>query len=212
MPSADRQIWLIATLKGGTRKTTTAMEVAFALAGRGHDVLVIDADYGSQGVTDWGSKVYASGGELPFDVAQWTPAFGLLVPFIQKQARDTNARFVLVDVGGEAPDVLSQVVIIADCVISPVGPEEAELSRLPATASLVSPAGIPHYVLLTRVPSPGKGAAKDARAAAVSGGFTVLKTEVEHNRERYANIWGTVPTDLGAYKSLADELTKETRS
>src|ERR1700733_3762760 len=119
MPVTARQIWLVATLKGGTRKTTTAMELAFALATLGNNVLVIDADYGSQGVTDWASKVYAAGGELPFDVAQWSPAVGLLVPFIQQQGKRMDASVVIVDVGGEAPDVLSQVTMIADCVISP---------------------------------------------------------------------------------------------
>jgi chromosome partitioning protein len=209
MTADDYRVWLISTLKGGTRKTTTAMLLAFALARLGFDVLVIDADYGSQGVTDWGSKVYANGGELPFDVAQWTPALGLLVPFIQKAARDNGARFVLVDVGGEAPDVLAQVVMIADRVISPVGPEDAEIGRLPATAAMVAPSGVPMEVLLTRVPSPGKGAAKDARRDLEAGGYKVLAAEVEHNRDRYAHIWGTVPSDLGAYGQLADELLRE---
>jgi MinD superfamily P-loop ATPase len=202
------QIWLIATLKGGTRKTTTAMLLAFTLAARGYNVLVIDADYGSQGVTDWGTRVYAGGGELPFDVAQWTPSMGLLVPFIQKQARETGAAIVIVDVGGEAPEVLGQAVKIARLVISPVGPEQAELGRLPATAAIVAASRVPHSVVLTRVPLPGKGAARDARQVIEADGYQVLATEVEHNRDRYANIWGTVPADLGAYEDMADELLK----
>ena len=207
-PAATRTIWLIATLKGGTRKTTSAMLLAFALAARGHNVLVIDADYGSQGVTDWGTRVYAADGELPFDVAQWTPSMGLLVPFIQKQARETGAAIVIVDVGGEAPEVLGQAIKIAKRVISPVGPEQAEVGRLPATAAIVAPSKIPHLVLLTRVPVPGRGAAAAARRDIEDGGYTVLATEIEHNRTRYADIWGTIPADLGAYEDLADELLK----
>jgi chromosome partitioning protein len=203
-------VWLIATLKGGTRKTTSAMLLAFELAARGHTVLVIDADYGSQGVTDWGTLVYAAGGELPFDVAQWTPSLGLLVPFVQKQAKESGAEYVLLDIGGEAPEVLNQIIKIADRVISPVGPEQAEMDRLPATAALVAPSGVRHDVLLTRVPVAGKGAARDARAFIESHqGLHVLETEVEHNRERYADIWGTVPAARGAYGPLADELLKE---
>jgi hypothetical protein len=202
------RVWLVSTLKGGTRKTTTALFLAFTLASRGNDVLVVDADYGTQGVTDWGTKVYAAGGELPFDVAQWTPSLGLLVPFIQKQARANEARFVLVDIGGEAPDSLGQVALIADQVVSPVGPEEAEIGRLPATAAIVAPTGIPMRVLLTRVPQPGKGAARDARRDIEAAGFRVLATEIEHNRDRYAHVWGTVPVDLGAYDPLTTELLK----
>jgi cellulose biosynthesis protein BcsQ len=204
------RVWLIATLKGGTRKTTTTMLLAFELAARGHTVLVIDADFGSQGVTDWASLVYAAGGELPFDVVQWTMALGLLVPFIQKQALESGADYVLVDFGGEAAEVISKGVKIADRVISPVGPEQAEMDRLPATAALVASSAARHEVLLTRVPVAGKGAAKEARAF-IEGqqGLRVLQTEVEHNRERYADIWGTVPASRGAYAPLADELLKE---
>jgi MinD-like ATPase involved in chromosome partitioning or flagellar assembly len=184
------------------------MLLAFALAARGHNVLVIDADYGSQGVTDWGTKVYAGGGELPFDVAQWTPSMGLLVPFIQNQARETSATIVIVDVGGEAPEVLGQAIAVADRVISPVGPEQAEIGRLPATAAIIARSKVPHDVLLTRVPVPAKGSARDARRDIEAGGYAVLASEIEHNRDRYASIWGTVPGDLGAYEDLADELLK----
>jgi chromosome partitioning protein len=202
-------IWLIATLKGGTRKTTTAMMLAFELAEQGFNVLAIDADFGSQGVTDWGTQVYAGGGELPFDVVQWTPSSGLLVPFIQKQAAESNADYVLVDVGGEAPEVLGQVVRLARRVISPVGPEQAEIGRLPATLAIIAPSKVPMDVLLTRVPVPGKGASAAARRDIEDSGFRVLDTEIEHNRDRYANVWGTVPADRGAYGPLAAELLKK---
>ena len=180
--------------------------LAFALTSRRHDVLVIDADHGTQGVTDWATRVYAGGGELPFHVAQWTPRLGLLVPFIQQQARETLAQRILVDVGGEAPEVLRQVVLMATMVISPAGPEQGELARLPATASVVRPTGIPQAVLLTRVPAEGRGAAKDARADLAAAGYDVLVTEIPQNRKMYADIWGTDPYTLGAYEDLTDEL------
>jgi hypothetical protein len=167
---------------------------------------VIDADHGTQGVTDWASRVYAAGGELPFHVVQWTPRLGLLVPFIQRQARETGAQRVLVDVGGEAPEVLRQVVLMAGLVISPGGPELGELARLPATAAIVAPTGVSQVVLLTRVPAPGRGAARDARCDLTEVGYDVLATEIPQNRQVYADIWGTVPDSLGAYEALADEL------
>ncbi len=201
-------LWLIAMLKGGSRKSTTAMMLAFALASRGHDVLVIDADHGTQGVTDWATRVYAAGGELPFHVAQWTPRLGLLVPFIQQQQRETLAGRVLVDVGGEAPEVMRQVILAAARVITPAGAEQGELARLPATAAIVRSAAVRHSVLLTRVPQPGRGAARDARRDLADEGFEVLETEIPQHRERYADIWGTVPEDVGAYGVLADELLK----
>ena len=206
MGSHTRPLWVISMLKGGSRKSTTAMFLAFSLTSRRQDVLVIDADHGTQGVTDWASRVYASGGELPFHVAQWTPRLGLLVPFIQQQARETLAQRILVDVGGEAPEVLRQVVLMATMVISPAGPEQGELARLPATSAIVRPTGIPQSVLLTRVPASGRGAARDARLDLTEAGYDVLQTEIPQNRQLYADAWGTVPYGLGAYEALADEL------
>jgi len=199
-------IWLVTTLKGGVRKSTTAMMTAFVLAGRGYDVLVVDADHGTQGVTDWGSRVYADGGELPFHVVQWAPSQGLLVPFIQRAQRDTGATLTIVDIGGEAPEVLKQVVFIAALAISPTGAEQGELARIPATAAVIRAARVPMAALLTRVPSPGAGSAKDARQYLEAEGHKVLRTEIPQNRELYAHVWGTVPAEFGAYAALADEL------
>jgi len=204
--SSQPPTWVIAMLKGGSRKSTTAMFLAFALARRGNDVLLIDADHGTQGVTDWASGVYADNGELPMDVAQWTPRLGLLVPFIQEQQRQSRAARVIVDIGGEAPEVLRQAIHLATRVIAPAGPEQGELSRLAATASIVRPTGVPMSVLLTRVPVPGSGSARDARRDLTADGFDVLTTEVEQNRDRYAHVWSTVPANLGAYDRLVDEL------
>ncbi|MEV7809041.1 ParA family protein [Microbispora sp. NPDC088329] len=202
-------LWLISMLKGGVRKSTSTMMLAFALARRGEEVLVIDADHGTQGVTDWATRVYADGGELPFHVSQWTPRLGLLVPFIRQQQRETGAGRVLVDVGGEAPEVLRQVVLAADRVISPGGAEQGELSRLPATRSIVDPTGVRMSVLLTRVPAAYQGSARDARRDLTADGYHVLETEIPQGREKYAHVWGTVPDDLGAYDALADELLKD---
>lgn len=205
----DFTLWLVAILKGGCRKSTTAMMLAFALARRGVDVLVVDADAGTQGVTDWSSRVYASGEELPFDVHQWSPRLGLLVPFVQQAQRDTGAQVVIVDVGGEAPEVIKQAVLIADLVITPVGAEQAELGRVEPTASLVKPERKPMAVLLNRVPVPRAGAAAAARDALAGDGYHVLDTEIGQNGTLYAHCWGTVPDELGAYEKLATELQKE---
>jgi len=207
-PAPAVPVWVIAMLKGGVRKSTTAMMTAFGLAARGLEVLVVDADHLTQGVTDWGTRVYADGGELPFHVVQWAPSQGLLVPFLQRAQRETEASIVLVDVGGEAPEVLRQIVLAASLVISPTGPEQSELGRVPATATIVRGSTVPMMALLTRVPTPGVGIAREARRYLESEGLAVLDTEIPQNREVYAHVWGTVPDNLGAYGQLTGELLK----
>jgi hypothetical protein len=206
MTSRGYVVLLIATLKGGVRKSTSAMMLGFAYARRGHEVLVVDADSGTQGVSDWASRVYAAGGELPFHVVQWTQSLGLLVPFVQAAQRRTEATIVLVDIGGEAPEVMRQAAVLADFAVSPIGAEQGELGRIPATAAVLAGTKTPMRVLLTRVPSPGVGVAKKARKGLESAGFEVLKTETPQDRDKYAHVWGLVPTELGVYEQLAEEL------
>lgn len=206
--SSNKQyrVWLIATLKGGVRKSTSAMFLAFVLSKRGLNVLVIDADSGTQGVTDWASRVYAGGGTLPFDVVQWAPSLGILTPFVVKKADELEPDVVIIDVGGEAPEVLKQAAILADLVVSPTGPEQAEVGRVGATQAILAEENIRTNVLLTRVPEPGKGAARDVRGSLAAAGFNVLETEVRQNRDMYSHVWGSELTDYGVYGDVADEL------
>lgn len=209
MTDPDYRVWLIATLKGGVRKSTTAMMLAAALARAGHEPMVIDADLGTQGVTDWASRVYAAGDELPFHVFQWSHQAGLLVPFITGRQAEVKASHVIIDVGGEQPEVIKQAAVLAarrGRVISPIGPEQAELGRVSATRVILADSDAPMAVLLTRVPRPGAGAARGARDSLTGYGYRVLDTEIPQDRDRYAHVWGYVPSDLGAYEQLASEL------
>src|ERR1035441_443986 len=106
----ETPLWLVAMLKGGSRKSTSAIFLAFALAERGEDVLVVDADHGTQGVTDWATRIHVTGTLLPWHVAQWAPRMGLQIPFVQQQQQETKAQRILVDVGGEAPEVPRAIV------------------------------------------------------------------------------------------------------
>lgn len=209
-PARGFQVWLIAILKGGARKTTTAMFTAFALAAKGHEVLVIDADTGTQGVTDWVTRMFTNDPDvdLPFHVHQWSHGLGLLVPFVQQKQRETGASIVIIDVGGEAPEVLKQAALLADLVVSPVGAEQGEIGRLDPTKAILGPAATRQLLLLTRVPQKGVGAARAARDSFMADGYQVLRAEIPQNRDRYAHVWGSVPDDLGDYDSLADELLK----
>ena len=201
---------LVSYLKGGVGKSTSVMMLAFAWARQGKNVLAIDADAGTQGVTDWASRYYGvhTDGELPFDVFQWSPRMGLLAQFVREKERETMPDITILDVGGEAPEVLSQAAILASAVVGPTQPTQADLSRMASTHAVIQKANpeTQFFVSLNRVSYVGKGAARDAREMLAEQGLDVLETEVENSRGSYADVWGRVPAHLGAYRLMAQEL------
>ena len=84
-------------------------------------------------------------------------SIGLLVPFIQQQARETLAARIVVDVGGEAPEVLRQVMMTATMVITPTGPDYYRVQRLVAdTARCPETGSLPENVRRACRQSPGR--------------------------------------------------------
>lgn len=214
---------LIATLKGGSAKTTTAAMLAFALARKGYKVVAICADTRSQGLSDWRNLMVERGHAASVTILTWRgeDEDGKLSRFAAKTEREDDADVVIIDTGGEHPDVFMSAALYADRLISPVGPMLAELRRLPATeeaAAEIHENGHPIVmsVLLNRVPVIGKGAANAARnfidgtdlADGQPDAFDmhVLATEIPRDASRYADVWGSEAADLGRYSDLADEI------
>ena len=220
---------LIATLKGGSAKTTTAVLLALALGRKGYKVVGICADTRSQGLSDWRNLMTERGIEVPITMITWRgeDEDGKLSRFASKAEREHDADVVIIDTGGEHPDVFMSAALYADRLISPVGAMIAELRRLPATedaAAEINEGGheIVMSVLLNRVPSIGKGAAREARSfidgTDLRGGdedaydMHVLQAEIPRDASKYADVWGTDPDDLAMYKVLADEIEQDWRN
>lgn len=203
------KVWLTAMLKGGARKTTTTMFLAFALA-YDHNVLVVDADMGTQGVMDWSGSFYADNPNLslPFDVVQYSRGEGHLWPYVQRVAREHESTLVIIDSGSEDPLTVREAARRANLVISPVGPDQAELGRVEPTVTTIRAVApdVAHVCLLTRVPVVGAGVALAAREQLRAWGYRVLSSEVPHHRALYESVWGSVPEELGAYAAVAGEL------
>lgn len=218
---------LIATLKGGPGKTTTAVLLATALRRLDHDVVVICADTRTRGATDWVQEAQRLGYQVPFRLAIWHDNDGPLSEFARQVERDTNADVVIIDTGGEQPEAFVHGCIYADRLICPVGPMEGELRRIVETyrhAKAIADSGatLDISVLLTRCPQPGKGKAKQARDDLTADltdedgklnpdkpyalGLHVLDTEITR-AVAYDEFYGTIPDDVGEYTILAKELT-----
>lgn len=212
---------LVATLKGGPAKTTTSVMLSFYFARRGYRVVLIDADTRTQGTTDWKNLMLAdqrAGGEpVPEDlvILSWrgSDLDGKLSKYAQAAEAQYSADVVIIDTGGEAPDVFMSAALYADRLLSPVGPKKGELRRMYATseaaAEIAESSPLLMSVVLTRVhPSAiGKGAAAEARDfLRYDLDLYVQETEIPDVASRYGDIWGTVPLNLGVYEKLGAEI------
>ncbi len=225
---------VVSTLKGGPGKTTSTMMTAFALVARGYTVLVIEADTKTQGVTDWCNLVTQAGAMPPnLRVAIWRGQDfdGPLGKFARAAEGEHDPDVVLVDTGGEHPDVFMSAGLYAQRLISPVGAQKGELRRVFATvekaAEIDAESELRMSILLTRVESPGKGMARDARQyldgtlaeyeeqqgvpeyTREGHDLYVHTAEIRRDYGTYGDVWGTIPNDLGTYADFAAELAAE---
>lgn len=221
---------LIATLKGGPGKTTTAVLLAVGLVRMGRKVVVICADTRTRGATDWVQEAERLGYTVPFQLAIWHDTDGPLSEFARKIERETDADAVIIDTGGEQPETFVHGCMYAQRLICPVGPMDGELRRIVETyrharAVQTSGSALEISVLLTRCPQPGKGKAKQAREDLSADmtdddgnlnpdkpyalGLNVLATEITR-AVAYDEFYGTIPDDLGEYDQLAKEMLDST--
>jgi chromosome partitioning protein len=141
--SSPKKILVVLNGKGGVGKTTTAINLAAAFAEK-NSVLLVDAD--PQGSATW----WAGRSQQPmgFDLRQETnPAQLAALP------DGEDHHLIVVDTPPAlASEVLAAVLPVADYIILPTPPAPMDLTALIETVrATVTPKGIAHRVLLTRV-------------------------------------------------------------
>ncbi|KGI79362.1 hypothetical protein IL38_23990 [Actinopolyspora erythraea] len=218
---------LIATLKGGSTKTTTTMLLAISWARRGKNVVVIDGDTTNRGAARWTRRAANNGYEIPYTLLEWDATKPPLSKFAQLAERDHQADVVLIDLGGESPEWFAFACSWADWLLSPVQPVDAELDGIGPTyesAASISDArheGLLHSVLLTRCPQVKKGMAAEKRRELItdlrdedgrpdpdqpwSVGAHVFDTEITR-AAGYSDMYGHIPDNVGEYEDLLVEL------
>jgi len=199
------RVLTVANLKGGSSKTTTAAYLAHTLAGRGHRVILVDADpQGSalrwQGLADWP-----------------VPVIGLPTTTLHRQLWGVVDRdrydLVVIDTPPleERDGIVASTLRVATDVVVPMAPTMMELDRIgPVWRALDDAAG--HRdddptvsVLLTRT-VPHASSTGTIRGVLVDQGRHVLTATIPR-REVYAQAFGApVPVDDGPYGAVADEL------
>lgn len=200
----------VGMLKGGASRTTTAIFLALAEQRRsGGKVLLPDADPANGTAFEWAEDA----GELwPDDVSV---AYWPLAGLVKRVTAAVNDGYgsVVIDTGNDATAIQAGLEVTDHLLVplAPTGTESARLTpTLTAAAQVAARKPVKLSVILTRVVH-GTRSRVGARAALEDMGLHVLETEIPR-LEAFANAYGTVPADLGAYAAALDELHEIERS
>lgn len=201
------RIMVVAGLKGGLGKTTSAILMALAWHRQGKKVAVLDADPMSQSARSWAADAEAKGTPLPFPI----------IPFAQIGLAEHVATHligcydvIIIDTGGDGDRLMREACRVASDLLMVIGPDEIDLKRLPATwktASIVAQEtdrDFTAHVLLVRCPT-SSTMADTARGQLAEVHIEPLRVTVP-NQVMYRRAYGTLPDDLGAYTVVREEL------
>jgi chromosome partitioning protein len=123
----------VATQKGGTGKSSTAINVACALEVAGYRVLVVDTD--PQATFSKWHKKRKKIGLNGFKVLAIPK--GLLDEEIQNLRDDEKIDIVLIDCPGNIEDITSTAVKLSDAVLSPLRPSSMDMSHSADTVRFI---------------------------------------------------------------------------
>lgn len=198
---------VVANLKGGSTKTTTAAFVIHALAEAGLSVLGVDADGENESLLAWS------------EAGEWTlPVIGMPVADLHRKLPGiAGERYeaVVIDTPPmkERRGVVASAIRLATHILVPLAPTGMEYARLPAIRELVDEAGAlatgdpPQLaVVLTRT-VPNAASTEVYRQMLTDDGVRVLGPTIGR-LERYAQAFGLpiAKSAATAYGDIAAEL------
>lgn len=160
----------IVSQKGGSGKTTLAVNLATRAAGDNHESCVIDTDpqATASAWSDW------RGDFLPVVVTAPPARLTRTIASAAKQGVD----FIVIDTPPHADAAAREAIKAADLVLIPTKPRAFDLAALEPIADLVDFAKTPAYVVLNAVPSGATKLADEARKAASEMGLEICPVEL----------------------------------
>lgn len=160
----------IVSQKGGSGKTTLAVNLATRAAQAGHESCVVDTDPQATAAawSDW------RGDYLPVVVTSPPARLGRTIESAKKNGVD----FIVIDTPPHADAAAREAIKQADIVLIPTKPRAFDLHALEPIADLVEFAKKPAFVVLNGVPAGATVLTKDARKAAKDMGLKISSVEL----------------------------------
>ena len=170
MPDPNPITIAIVSQKGGSGKTTLAVNLATRAAAAKHESCVVDTDPQATAAawSDW------RGDFLPVVVTAPPTRLGRTIESAKKNGVD----FVVIDTPPHADAAAREAIKAADLVLIPTKPRAFDLAALEPIADLVNYAKTPAFVVLNGVPSGATKLAEDARQAAKEMGLEMCPIEL----------------------------------
>lgn len=208
---SDRTVVIvIAMLKGGSGKTTSAVLTALYYARQGLDVDLLDGDHTSQSAYDWARIAAASGTPLPFQVERFPYTNDIAAELRQRRAASPTKKRIIVDAGGGDAMYLEEAASEADILISTLAPSAADARRVDATLKAAergaerNPRGLLTTMALVRADH-RTSQPRRWRNQLKADGRPLLDTSIGA-RVLYSDAYGTCPDDVGEYAPLLAEV------
>lgn len=176
-------IILIGSTKGGSGKSTITTNISAALASRGEEVLLLDADRQPTS-SEWEAERRLSQPSMPQIVC--VQRYGNIDATLSQMARKYT--YVIVDVAGRASDEFESALDVADIVVVPVRPSQADLNAVHNTVRFITKARrnnsqLKAYAFLNQAPTNVKGK-EISQAREFLSDYSELKTLGAHIHDR----------------------------
>lgn len=191
----------IVSQKGGSGKTTLAVNLATRAAGDKHESCVIDTDPQATAASwsDW------RGDFLPVVVTAPPARLGRTIESAKKNGVD----FVVVDTPPHADAAAREAIKAADIVLIPTRTRAFDLAALEPIADLVGYAKTPAFVVLNAVPTGATKLAKEARDAAKAMGLEICPVELGERADFHrSSAKGETAAELSPDGKAAKEIDK----